>query len=139
MLYWSHSRLGIVGALIFDSFDQTLVAPEQVMRDLKIEVLGALPEVKRQAAEALATPGLLLTQASAMRALSQYEGAIRTVRNMISLIDFDPDKRSILFTSALESEGKSTTLAQLARAYGAQSQRILVIDGDLRRRPCTNA
>jgi polysaccharide biosynthesis transport protein len=125
--------LGIVGALIFDSFDQTLAAPEQVMRDLKIEVLGALPEVKRQAAEALATPGLVLTQASAMRALSQYEGAIRTVRNMISLIDFDPDKKSILFTSALESEGKSTTLAQLARAYGAQSQRILVIDGDLRR------
>jgi capsular exopolysaccharide synthesis family protein len=52
---------------------------------------------------------------------------------MIALTDIDADKRSILFTSALESEGKSTTLAQLARAYAAQGQRILVIDGDLRR------
>lgn len=125
--------IGIVGALVFDSLDQTLAAPEQATRDLKIEVLGALPEVKQQAAEALAKPGMLLTQASAMRSFSHYEGAIRTVRNMIALADIDADKRSILFTSALESEGKSTTLAQLARAYAAQGQRVLVIDGDLRR------
>src|SRR4051812_16966823 len=125
--------LGVLGALLFDSLDQTLAAPEQVMRDLKIAVLGALPEVKRQAAEALARPGLVPTQPSAARSLSHYEGAIRTVRNMIALTDIDADKRSILFTSALESEGKSTTLAQLARAYAAQGQRILVIDGDLRR------
>lgn len=125
--------IAIVGALILDTFDHTITAPEQANRELKIEVLGTLPDMKRLAAEALNTPGLVLKQPSVARSFSQYEQAIRTVRNTISLIDLDSDKRSLLFTSALESEGKSTTLAQLAKAYGAQGKRILVIDGDLRR------
>jgi polysaccharide biosynthesis transport protein len=125
--------LGVLGALILDTFDHTLVEPEQAARALKIEVLGALPDIKREAAEALATPGLVLKRDSAMRSLFQYEQAIRTIRNTISLIDFDTDSKSILFTSALASEGKSTTLTQLARAYAAQGKRILLIDGDLRR------
>ncbi len=125
--------LAVLGALLIDTFDHTLVEPEQAARTLKIEVLGALPDIKREAAEALATPGLVLKQSSAARSLWDYEQAIRTVRNTISLIDFDADSKSILFTSALASEGKSTTLAQLAKAYAAQGKRVLLIDGDLRR------
>ncbi len=125
--------LSVLSALIFDTFDHTLMEPEQAALALKIEVLGALPDIKREAAEALSTPGLVLKQASAMRSLSHYEQAIRTVRNTISLIDFDADNKSILFTSALASEGKSTTLSQLARAFAAQGKRILLIDADLRR------
>ncbi|MDQ2949318.1 MAG: CpsD/CapB family tyrosine-protein kinase [Acidobacteriota bacterium] len=89
--------------------------------------------MRKQAAEALATPGLILKEGSAARSLSNYEQAIRTVRNTISLIDLDSTSKSILFTSALASEGKSTTLFQLARAYAAQGKRILLIDADLRR------
>jgi capsular exopolysaccharide synthesis family protein len=125
--------LAILGAFIIDTFDHTLAEPEQAARALKIEVLGALPDIKREAAEALATPGLILKKDSAVRSLSQYEQAIRTIRNTISLLDFDSDSKSIMFTSALASEGKSTTLSQLAKAYAAQGKRVLLIDGDLRR------
>ncbi len=125
--------LAVLGALLVDAFDHTIVEPEQAARELKIEVLGALPEVKRQAAEALATSGLILQQESAIRSLSQYEQAIRTVRNTISLMDLDAGSKSILLTSALASEGKSTTVAQLAKVFAAQGKRILLIDADLRR------
>jgi capsular exopolysaccharide synthesis family protein len=67
------------------------------------------------------------------QALSNYEEAIRTLRNSILLTDFDRRLRSILMTSASPSEGKSTVAAHLAATHASQQKRTLLIDGDLRR------
>jgi capsular exopolysaccharide synthesis family protein len=67
------------------------------------------------------------------QALSNYEEAIRTLRNSILLTDFDRRLRSILMTSASPSEGKSTVAAHLAATHAGQGKRTLLIDGDLRR------
>jgi succinoglycan biosynthesis transport protein ExoP len=65
--------------------------------------------------------------------LSNYEEAIRTLRNSILLTDFDRRLRSVLLTSASPSEGKSTVAAHLAATHASQHKRTLLIDGDLRR------
>jgi len=65
--------------------------------------------------------------------LSNYEEAIRTLRNSILLTDFDRRLRSVLLTSASPSEGKSTVAAHLAATHAGQNKRTLLIDGDLRR------
>jgi len=67
------------------------------------------------------------------QALSNYEEAIRTLRNSILLTDFDRRLRSVLMTSASPSEGKSTVAAHLAVTHAQQHKRTLLIDGDLRR------
>jgi polysaccharide biosynthesis transport protein len=67
------------------------------------------------------------------QALSNYEEAIRTLRNSILLTDFDRRLRSVLLTSASPSEGKSTVAAHLAATHAGQNKRTLLIDGDLRR------
>jgi succinoglycan biosynthesis transport protein ExoP len=67
------------------------------------------------------------------QALSNYEEAIRTLRNSILLTDFDRQLRSVLLTSASPSEGKSTVAAHLAATHASQHKRTLLIDGDLRR------
>jgi len=67
------------------------------------------------------------------QALSNYEEAIRTLRNSILLTDFDRRLRSVLLTSASPSEGKSTVAAHLAATHASQHKRTLLIDGDLRR------
>jgi succinoglycan biosynthesis transport protein ExoP len=67
------------------------------------------------------------------QALSNYEEAIRTLRNSILLTDFDRRLRSVLMTSASPSEGKSTVAAHLAATHASQHKRTLLIDGDLRR------
>jgi succinoglycan biosynthesis transport protein ExoP len=69
----------------------------------------------------------------AEQALSNYEEAIRTLRNSILLTDFDRRLRSVLLTSASPSEGKSTVAAHLAATHASQHKRTLLIDGDLRR------
>jgi polysaccharide biosynthesis transport protein len=65
--------------------------------------------------------------------LSNYEEAIRTLRNSILLTDFDRQLKSVLLTSASPSEGKSTVAAHLAATHANQNKRTLLIDGDLRR------
>jgi capsular exopolysaccharide synthesis family protein len=67
------------------------------------------------------------------QALTNYEEAIRTLRNSILLTDFDRRLRSVLMTSASPSEGKSTVAAHLAVTHARQHKRTLLIDGDLRR------
>jgi capsular exopolysaccharide synthesis family protein len=67
------------------------------------------------------------------QALSNYEEAIRTLRNSILLTDFDRRLKSVLLTSGSPSEGKSTVAAHLAATHAGQHKRTLLIDGDLRR------
>ncbi len=74
-----------------------------------------------------------LAQVPTDQALSNYEEAIRTLRNSILLTDFDRRLRSVLLTSASPSEGKSTVAAHLAATHANQHKRTLLIDGDLRR------
>ncbi|MDQ2710902.1 MAG: polysaccharide biosynthesis tyrosine autokinase [Acidobacteriota bacterium] len=65
--------------------------------------------------------------------ISSYEEAIRTLRHSILLPDFDRNMRSILLTSAVPAEGKSTAIIHLAIAHAEQGKRTLIIDADLRR------
>ena len=65
-------------------------------------------------------------------ALTNYEEAIRTLRNSILLTDFDRRLRSVLLTSASPSEGKSTVAAHLAVTHARQHKRTL---SDRRRPP----
>src|SRR5262249_12902029 len=127
-------------ALISDSMDTTIRDPEQVMRTLRTQVVGSLPQVKTwrgQLAMVTANGSSNGVDAPATehgkRSLTTYEEAIRTLRNSILLTDFDRQFRTLLVTSASPSEGKSTIAIHLAVAHAQQHRRTLIIDGDLRR------
>ncbi len=145
---------GVGAAVLGDVLDNTIRDPDQVSRLMNTHVIGSLPAVKdwrrrlsplhavsvieSRASNGKGSPGLIPvngTQAAAISdpALSNYEEAIRTLRNSILLTDFDRRLRSVLLTSASPSEGKSTVAAHLAATHASQHKRTLLIDGDLRR------
>ncbi len=144
------SFLAVGAAILSDVLDNTVRDPDQVSRLMNTDVIGSLPAVKdwrrrlstvghHRPTTAIAplngtTP---LVHAAVPKeveqALSNYEEAIRTLRNSILLTDFDRRLRSILLTSASPSEGKSTVAAHLAATHASQHKRTLLIDGDLRR------
>ena len=66
-------------------------------------------------------------------ATSEFEEAVRTLRNTILLSDFEGRLRSIVITSAIPGEGKTTIAAHLAIANAYRGKRTLLVDGDLRR------
>ena len=145
-----------VGAAVLnDVLDTTVRDPDQVTRLMNADVIGSLPAVKTwrrhlspiQGVHAtngvhlngngngagLSNGALARVHVETEQALSNYEEAIRTLRNSILLTDFDRRLRSVLLTSASPSEGKSTVAAHLAATHASQHKRTLLIDGDLRR------
>ena len=64
---------------------------------------------------------------------SAHAEAFRMLRANLEFANLDRGARSILVTSALEKEGKSTTVANLAVALARAGQRVALVDLDLRR------
>ena len=59
--------------------------------------------------------------------------AFRVLRTNLEFVNLDHGARSIMITSALEREGKSTTVANLAVAFARAGRRVALVDLDLRR------
>ncbi|MDN4641342.1 polysaccharide biosynthesis tyrosine autokinase [Agreia sp. PsM10] len=59
--------------------------------------------------------------------------SFRTLRTNLQFLDVGRDNRSFVITSSIQSEGKSTTAANLAIALSDAGSRVLLVDADLRR------
>ncbi len=59
--------------------------------------------------------------------------AFRVLRTNLSFIDVDHTSKAFVVTSSVPGEGKSTTAVNVAIAMASAGQRVLLIDGDLRR------
>jgi capsular exopolysaccharide synthesis family protein len=136
--------LAVCAALLQDSLDTTLRDPKEASRFLGTDVIGTMP-VDRRAAElprsvAPEPPVAMVAKAAGngnrkgyYRSTSDFEEAVRTIRNTILLSDFEGRLRSIVLTSAAPSEGKSTIAAHLAIANADRGKKTLLVDADLRR------
>jgi capsular exopolysaccharide synthesis family protein len=127
------SLLAVGAAVLADVLDNTIRDPEQIQRGMRTDVLGSLPVVKawrgrlmgpaRRKDEKLRTGGQS----------SSFDEAIRTLRDSILLSDPNRRPHSLLVTSAVPREGKTTVSTRLATAHSLQMRKTLLIDADLRR------
>lgn len=139
------SLLAVGAALVSDMMDNTIRDPEQASRLLEAPVVGTLPRVKNWRTQLLpgasaAAPGqagdfglVKSNNGNGSYISNTYQESVRTLRNSILLADFDRQLRSLLITSAVPGEGKSTTAVNLAMAHAEQQKKTLLIDADLRR------
>jgi len=136
--------LAVGAALLQDTLDTTLRDPKEASRFLGTDVIGTMP-VDRTAAQlpkavAPVTAAAIVAKPpqggkgkNYYRSTSDFEEAVRTIRNTILLSDFEGRLRSIVLTSAAPSEGKTTIAAHLAIANADRGKKTLLVDGDLRR------
>jgi capsular exopolysaccharide synthesis family protein len=117
---------GVFLALLCQHLDVGVRSMEQVKNLLRLHPLGMIPAPSGSTAAKLAREII-------DRPMSAYSEAVRTIHTNLMLSDVDTRPRVVLVTSSLPGEGKSTltlSLAQIAARYG---QKVVVVDGDLRR------
>ncbi len=115
--------LGIGLAFFLDLADRRLLRVSTVESLYGRTVLAVLPHVASAAPQvngAASTP-------------PQFVEVMRSLRVNLRLAAGGHALKSVIITSALPSEGKSTCVRDLAFAYADAGERVLVIDCDLRR------
>lgn len=144
LAFFVSTILAIGVAILLDSIDTTLRDPLEASRFLGVEVIGTMPldrtaaQLPRPSVQVQTESTLATVLPSSYRkgyygATSNFDEAVRTIRNTILLSDFEGRLRSIALTSAAPSEGKTTVAAHLAIANADRGKRTLLVDADLRR------
>lgn len=125
---------GIAFALIRNVFDRRIRSTAQVEEDFGVPVVGTIPFDKNFTDDDRLTASQGGNDA---RTHDSYDYAVaesmRELRTNLQFMSVDDPPRVIVVTSSLPGEGKSTITANLATTIAASGQRVVVIDGDLRR------
>lgn len=117
--------LGIGGALLLERLDNTVKSAEDVEEKLGQPMLAMLPLLTGKKARGVGRHYLDEPQ-------SVFSEAIRTARTSVLLSAIDAPKKTLLVTSSIPSEGKTTFAINLALAH-AQTKKVLLINADMRR------
>jgi capsular exopolysaccharide synthesis family protein len=118
--------LGLGFAYLRDLLDTRVRSAEEVTDRLRMPLLARVPEPVKE-----------LRQAEGLSVLDIPHGpeaeSFRMLRTNVDFVNLDRNARMIMVTSALEKEGKSTIVANLALAFARTGKNVLLVDLDLRR------
>ena len=117
--------LGLVAAFVRDSLDRKIRASRDAHDELGFPILG------RVGNSALGSAGLA---SNGTRPMSPADlESFRLLRTNLAFFDSERPLKTVLVTSGIAGEGKSTVAASLAAAAVSAGQRTLLVDADLRR------
>jgi capsular exopolysaccharide synthesis family protein len=142
--------IGMALILLRETFDRSFRVPGEVTSQLRLPELGVIPVghlIGRNGHEASwkkplllsfsGTPGLKENQSIELATWFDKSSIIaESFRNVVASILYSPQgsrPRVILVTSAIRNEGKTTVVSNLGITLAEINQRVLLIDGDMRK------
>lgn len=120
---------GLVAAFLRDTLDRRLRKSDDVQAALQLPVVGRVPE------DALGEAGFARNGRHRPEEIEEQLEAFRVLRTNLEFLHSEGPMRSVLVTSGLPEEGKSTVAMALAGAAAVAGKRVLLVECDLRR-PC---
>jgi succinoglycan biosynthesis transport protein ExoP len=117
---------GIGLAFLWEALDTRVRSADEIGERLGMPLLARLPEPPRR----LRKPDRLVMLDAPH---GVHAEAFRMLRTNLEFVRLNGGVRTILVTSAVEREGKSTTVANLALALARAGQHVALVDLDLRR------
>lgn len=127
--------LGTGIVLIIDKFDRSVKDPSLVEEQFGLPTIGLVPFLKTSGRKLLRggrkqghSP--LVTEADPN---SPSAEAFRMLRTSLQYSTAGSPPKVLLFTSCFPREGKSTVAANLAISHAQRGDKVLLIDGDLKR------
>lgn len=116
--------VGIGGAVLRETFDTRVRTREAVEALVGAPALGLLPRDPQSVKRPLVV---------AVDPRSPHAESFRQLRTNLQFVDVEHHLSSVVVTSALLGEGKSTTACNLALAIAEAGSRVVLVEGDLRR------
>lgn len=116
--------VGAGSAVLRETLDTTVKNPEQAEEIVGAPMLGAITFD----AGTSKTPLIVQVDPTSPRA-----EAFRQMRTNLQFVDIEHPLRSVVMTSSVPGEGKSTTTCNLALSLAQAGVRVVLIEGDLRK------
>lgn len=126
--------LGVGAAFLSESLDNKVRGAQQLADLVELPLLGSIPRLEASPRPRLAFSRKRSETTPAMvgKRHHEVEESFRAIRSALLLAQVDRPPRSILVTSAVPGEGKSTIVANLGRTLASFGSPTLLIDADLR-------
>jgi len=112
----------IVLALLLDRFDRRFRYPDQATRELGLDVLAAVPRIRK-----------LRRRSANLEQAAQVVESFRALRLSVMHAAGDTTPLTLTITSPSPSDGKSLVASNLALSFAQAGYRTLLVDGDIRR------
>lgn len=116
---------GIAIALFLTLLDKGVKTGLDLESRLEIKAVGVLPKMK-------STPEAPLDRMVVDDNSNTFSEGVRTIRSDVQLSTLDSPHKTVLVTSTIPGEGKTTVACNLAFAF-AQVKKTLLIEADMRR------
>ena len=141
---------GLGAALLLEKLDNVYHSIDELKAGTKLPLLGTLPFNRALREHSGMGSGAIAKLSDALSRLqlgrqktgyysyggdseSSFLEALRVLHTNLRMISSDRPIRSVIISSALPGDGKSTVCAHLAQVAAAMGQRVLIVDVDLRR------
>ena len=119
--------VGMIALIVMDRSDDRLSSSTEMLEHFSEPILGQIPNV----ADSRKETGLPLLLPEDDR--YTYAEAFRSLRSSLIFMPNQLELKTLLITSAIPNEGKSTISCNLAITMAASGARVLLVDADLRR------
>jgi len=130
------SLFGLALCFLRENLDTTITTPNDVADIGSLPALGIVPRLSDGKGGGGLFPSLgrkLQRVVALERPESMIADAYRSLRTAVLLANAESPPKVLLITSPLPREGKSTTSVNCAVVFAQKSQRVLLVDGDMRR------
>ena len=130
-----HLLTGLIGGLVIglailfllDRSDDRLASSSEMIEQFNEAIVGQIPDVASSRTHA----GLPLLQEEDTRYM--FAEAFRSLRSSLIFMPNQTELKTLIVTSAIPNEGKSTITSNLAITMANAGARVLLVDADLRR------
>jgi len=129
------SLSGLAFSFLRENLDTTITTPNDVADIGSLPALGIVPRLS-DGGHRRVVPQLtrkLQRVVALERPESMIADAYRSLRTAVLLANAEAPPKVLLITSPLPREGKSTTSVNSAVVFAQKGQRVLLVDGDMRR------
>jgi polysaccharide biosynthesis transport protein len=126
------SLLGAGIAILREKMNDVIYSVKDLREELNLSVLGMIPDINEEKKQLNSARGRK-KQLIARYQFSPFKESFRALNSQIRLLRPDSPIKSLVISSSLPDEGKTTIALHLAQAASAMGQRVLLVNADIRK------